>query len=50
MSTRAQQEERKNPPRLPPRKVEPAQTREARERANADPFDDDNPEICRGTD
>jgi hypothetical protein len=50
MSTREPQEDRKTPPKPTPRTTKPDDDRDAREPSGADPFADDNPEICRGID
>jgi hypothetical protein len=50
MPTRESKEDRKQPPKQPPRTTETDEDREARERAGADPFADENPSICRGMD
>ncbi len=50
MSTREPEEDRKQPPKKPPRTTDTDDDREARERASADPFADENPAICRGID
>jgi hypothetical protein len=50
MTTREPKEDGKQPPKPPPPTTEPDDDHEARERAGADPFADENPSICRGVD
>ena len=51
MAPREHHEDRKKPPKTPHRTLEHDEDREAREvEARADPFADENPSICRGTD